>query len=254
MQLSYPAQIEPGYPGLVVASVRRRSGVYSGGRVAQVVRLTPNSGASSYAVTITYRGTSYTLSVPTSAPLTGLVAAINSSPVAVAISATVDGGAVVLRARHPGTYYAFTVTPTGYTQTVVAAASDGIPLPPGVVVSYDGDSQTFRLGGTSPAGIALRDHVYGNPVEAVPGVGRVGEPGIRPGRHVDVLQDGEVWARLADGTSPANGAAARYQTATGLLTTDTGTGTEALAGAVFRSGAVVLETGERIAKLSLSLP
>jgi len=107
------------------------------------------------------------------------------------------------------------------------------------------------LGGNQPAGIALRDHVYGHTREHVVGVGDIGEARVRPGRHIDVLQQGEVWGSLAAGVNPSVGSLVRYQVATGLLTTATGSGTAALPGGVFRSGPVVLETGERIARVSL---
>ncbi len=250
MQLTYPLKLEIGFPGLVIHTLRRVSGVYEGRRTAHRVQLTPVENAPEYRVDVTYRGQSYTLvPPPDSQPVQGLIAALGESPLFGALLAYEDNGTVVLESRHPGTYYQFTVAPTGYTATVLQTASDGDPLPPGVVVSQVGNG--FVLGGSQPAGIALRDHVYGHTREHVVGVGDVGDPYVRPGKHIDVLQQGEVWGSLAPGATPSVGSQARYQTATGLLTTATGAGTAALPGGVFRSGAVVLETGERIARVSL---
>jgi len=249
MQTTYPLKLEPGFPGLVIHTLRRVSGVYEGQRRAHRVRLTPVDGATEYQVVVTYRGQSHTLVSAAGGPVNGLITALGESPLFGKLLAYADGGAVVLESRHPGTFYRFTVSPTGYTATVEQEASDGDPLPPGVVVSQVGSG--FILGGTLPAGIALRDHVYGHTREHVVGVGDVGDPYVRPGRHIDVLQQGEVWGVLAAGVNPSVGSQARYQAATGLLTTATGSGTEALPGGVFRSGAVTLETGERIARVSL---
>jgi hypothetical protein len=250
MQLTYPLKLEIGFPGLVVHTLRRVSGVYEGQRRAHRVRLTPEDNATQFQVEVTYRGQSYTLVPPPgSQSVSGLISALGESPLFGKLLAYEDNGAVVLESRHPGTFYRFTVNPTGYTAAVVQEASDGDPLPPGVVVSQVGDG--FVLGGSQPAGIALRDHVYGHTREHVVGVGEVGDPYVRPGRHIDVLQQGEVWGSLAPGVSPAVGSQARYQVSTGLLTTATGSGTAALPGGVFRSGPVVLETGERIARVSL---
>jgi hypothetical protein len=249
MQITYPLKLEPGFPGLVIHTLRRVSGVYEGQRRAHRVRLAPVEGATEHRVEITYRGQSYTLVPASGGPVNGLIAALGESPLFGKLLAHEDEGNVILESRHPGTYYQFTVAPTGYTATVLQAASDGDPLPPGVVVSQASDG--FILGGSSPAGIALRDHVYGHTREHVVGVGDVGDPYVRPGRHIDVLQQGEVWGSLAAGVNPTVGDAARYETSTGLLTTSTESGTAALPGGVFRSGPVVLETGERIARVSL---
>jgi hypothetical protein len=250
MQTTYPLKLEIGFPGLVIHTLRRVSGVYEGQRRAHRVQLTPVENAPEYRVDVAYRGQSYTLvPPPNSQPVQGLIAALGGSPLFGKLLAYEDNGTVVLESRHPGTYYQFTVAPTGYTATVLQAASDGDPLLPGVVVSQIGSG--FVLGGSQPAGIALRDHVYGHTREHVVGVGDVGDPYVRPGRHIDVLQQGEVWGFLALGATPSVGSQARYQTATGLLTTATGSGTAVLPGGVFRSGAVVLETGERIARVSL---
>jgi len=249
MQTTYPLRLELGFPGLVIHTLRRVSGVYEGQRRAHRVQLTPVEGATEHRVEITYRGQNYILEASSDGPVSGLIVALGNSPLFGALLAYEDEGAVVLESRHPGTYYQFTVVPTGYTAAVLQAASDGDPLPPGVVVSQVGNG--FILGGNQPAGIALRDHVYGHTREHVVGVGNVGDPYVRPGRHIDVLQQGEVWGSLAPNVNPTVGAAARYVTATGLLTTATGSGTAALPGGVFRSGPVVLETGERIARVSL---
>jgi len=225
------------------------SGVYESQRRVHRVRLTPAENPP-YQVEVAYRGQNYTLvPTPSDQPVQGLIAALGSSPLFGKLLAYEDNGAVVLESRHPGTYYQFTVTATGYTAAVDQQASDGDPLPPGVVVSQVGNG--FVLGGTSPAGIALRDHVYGHTREHVVGVGDIGEARVRPGRHIDVLQQGEIWGSLAPGVTPSVGSPARYQTATGLLTTATGGGTASLPGGVFRGGPVVLETGERIARVSL---
>jgi len=251
MQTTYPLRLELGFPGLVIHTLRRVSGVYEGQRRAHRVRLTPVENATEHRVEITYRGQSYVLEATGNggSPASRLIAALGNSPLFGALLAYEDGGTVVLESRHPGTYYQFTVVPTGYTADVLQAASDGDPLPPGVVVSQVGSG--FVLGGSQPAGIALRDHVYGHTREHVVGVGNIGDPYVRPGRHIDVLQQGEVWGSLAAGVSPGVGSPARYQTSTGLLTTATGSGTAALPGGVFRGGAVTLETGERIARVSL---
>jgi len=248
MQTTYPLKLEPGFPGLVIHTLRRVSGVYEGQRRAHRVQLTPTENASEYLVEVTYRGQNYVLDPPNNAPVAGLITALNNSPLFGALLAYESSGNVILESRHPGTFYQFTVNPTGYT-AVAQPASDGDPLPPGVVVSQVGDK--FVLGGSQPAGIALRDHVYGHTREHVVGVGDVGEFRVRPGCHIDVLQQGEVWGSLAPNATPTVGAPAQYVTATGLLTTATGDGTAALPGGVFRSGAVVLETGERIARVSL---
>jgi hypothetical protein len=217
------------------------------------VQLTPTDGAPEYQITVTYRGQTYLLDPPNTSPLDGLIAALEQSPLfgKLLASRETDPDAVILESRHPGAFYRFTVDPTGYTATTLVTAGDGDPLPPGVVVSQVGNG--FVLGGGAPAGIALRDHVYGHTREHVVGVGDVGDPYVRPGRHIDVLQQGEVWCALASGVTPSVGSPARYQTSTGLLTTATGSGTAALPGGVFRSSAVVLETGERIARVSLSV-
>jgi len=250
MQLTYPLKLEIGFPGLVIHTLRRVSGVYEGQRRSHRVRLTPDNGATEYRVEVTYRDQSYVLEPnPSGQPVQGLIAAFGESPLFGKLLAYEDNGAVVLESRHPGTFYRFTVNPTGYTAAVEQEASDGDLLPPGVVVSQVGNG--FVLGGSQPAGIALRDHVYGHTREHVVGLGDVGEARVRPGRHIDVLQQGEVWGSLAPGVSPEVGSQARYQVSTGLLTTDTGSGTEALPGGVFRSGPIVLETNERIARVSL---
>jgi len=249
MQLTYPLKLEPGFPGLVIHTLRRISGVYEGQRRAHRVQLTPNANASGYQVVVTYRGQSHTLIPASGDPVSGLIAALGESPLFGKLLAYADGNTVVLESRYPGTFYRFTVAPTEYADNVLVEASDGDPLLPGVVVSQVGSG--FILGGTLPAGIALRDHVYGHTREHVVGVGDVGDPYVRPGRHIDVLQQGEVWGALAANATPSVGSQARYQAATGLLTTATGSGTEALPGGMFRSGAVTLETGERIARVSL---
>jgi hypothetical protein len=250
MQTTYPLKLEPGWPGGVIHNLRRVSGVYEGQRRAHQVRLTPVENAPEYRVEVVYRGQSYVLDPPNDQPVAGLIASLGSSPLYSKLLAYESAGAVIFESRHPGIFYQFTVNPTGYTATVVQEASDGDPLPPGVVVSQT-SSGGFVLGGTSPAGIALRDHVYGHTREHVVGVGDVGDPFVRPGRHIDVLQQGEVWGALAPNAIPSAGATARYVESTGLLTTATGSGTRALPGGVFRGGAVVLETGERIARVSL---
>jgi hypothetical protein len=251
MQTTYPLKLEIGFPGLVIHTLRRVSGVHEGQRRAHRVQLTPVDGATEHRVEITYRGQSYVLEVASTegSPASRLIAALGNSSLFSALLAYADGENVVLESRHPGVFYRFTVTPTGYTATTLQEASDGDPLPPGVVVSQVGNG--FVLGGSQPAGIALRDHVYGHTREHVVGVGDVGEARVRPGRHIDVLQQGEVWGSLAAGANPGVGSLARYQTSTGLLTTATGSGTAALPGGVFRGGAVTLETGERIARVSL---
>jgi hypothetical protein len=242
-------KLEIGFPGLVIHTLRRVSGVYEGQRRAHRVQLAPAEGAPEYRIEISYRGQNYVLDPPNDAPVAGLITALNNSPLFGALLAYESSGNVILESRHLGTFYQFTVNPTGYTATVAQPASDGDPLPPGVVVSQVGNG--FVLGGNPPAGIALRDHVYGHTREHVVGVGDVGEDRVRPGRHIDVLQQGEVWGSLALGATPTVGSQARYQVSTGLLTTATGSGTAALPGGVFRSGPVVLETGERIARVSL---
>ena len=249
MQTTYPLKLEPGFPGLVVHTLRRVSGVYESQRRAHRVQLTPIESAPEYQVTVTYRGQEYVLDPPNGSPVDGLVTALGQSPLFGKLLAYTNENAVILESRHPGTFYQFAVVSTGYTVDVLASASDGDPLPPGVVVSQVGSG--FILGGTAPAGIALRDHIYGHTREHVVGVGDVGNPYVRPGQHIDLLQQGEVWGSLAPNVTPSVGSQARYQTTTGLLTTETGAGTAALPGGVFRSGPVVLETGERIARVSL---
>ena len=202
MQTTYPLRLELGFPGLVIHTLRRVSGVYEGQRRAHRVRLTPVENATEHRVEITYRGQSYVLEATGNegSPASRLIAALGNSPLFGALLAYEDGGTVVLESRHPGTYYQFTVVPTGYTADVLQAASDGDPLPPGVVVSQVGNG--FVLGGSQPAGIALRDHVYGHTREHVVGVGDVGEARVRPGRHIDVLQQGEVLGSMAAGVNP----------------------------------------------------
>lgn len=64
MQTTYPLKLEIGFPGLVIHTLRRVSGVYEGQRRAHRVQLTPVENAPEYRVDVAYRGQSYTLVPP----------------------------------------------------------------------------------------------------------------------------------------------------------------------------------------------